>query len=308
MKLTRRALLAALPMISCSSFDTDSRTAAQPGSFRLAVCNETFQNATFAEGCRMARKTGHTGLEIAPFTLSEDPASIAAGQRREYRDIMASEGIEYVGFHSLLTVPKDELHITTPDVQVRRRSWRFFRELVDLCADLRDGGIMVLGSGKQRDAINGSSIEDAERRMQEGLAEVAPHAAARGVVVLPETLAPHLSNVFTTLDRTVEMVKEIDSPAIQTIFDTHNAVAEKKPHDQLIKEHAPYIRHVHVNEMDGTHPGSGKYDFSVVLQALRDISYQHWVSLEVFKFLPSGEEVARASAEYLREVERNLRP
>lgn len=283
----------------------DSR--AEPSSgFRLAICNETFQGWDFAAGCRGAIETGYTGIEIAPFTLSDDPASIAASVRRECRDILGSEGLGYVGLHSLLTVPAGELHITTPNDAIRNRSWEYFRRLIDLCADIGDAGMMILGSGRQRRTVDGSSVEDATNRLRDGLASVAEHAADRGVTILPETLAPHLCDVLTSLHETVQLVREIDHPAVQTMFDTHNAVAETTPHDQLIEDYADLIRHVHINEMDGRHPGTGTYDFSVPLQALRDIGYDGWLSLEVFRFEPSGEEIARISSRYLREIEASL--
>ena len=278
-----------------------------PGTFRLAICNETFQGWDVADGFRGALDTGYTGIEIAPFTLSDDPASVPASRRREYRDVMESEGLGYVGLHSLLTVPLGELHVTTPDNAVRDRSWEYFRSLIDLCADLGDGGMMILGSGRQRRAVGGSTVADATKRLRDGLAGVADHAQQRGVVILPETLAPHLCDVLTSLEQTVAMVRDIGHPAVQTMFDTHNAVAEEEPHDELIRRHAALIRHVHINEMDGRHPGTGSYDFSVPLQALKDVGYDGWLSLEVFKFEPSGEEIARISSQYLREIESRLR-
>lgn len=313
MSPNRREVLALLACAGCGAGrPAEERAAAaaggEAGRFRLAVCNETFRDADLREACQAARRTGYTGIEIAPFTLSADPAAISAAQRKEYRDILETEGLGYVGLHSLLTVPAGELHITTPDDGVRKRSWTYFRKLIDLCADLGDAGFMILGSGKQRRAVEGSTVEDATRRLQAGLAEVAGHAQDRGVTILPETLAPHLCDVLTSLDRTAQLVREIGHPAVQTMFDTHNAVAEKLPHDELIRKHADAIRHVHINEMDGRHPGTGSYDFSVPLQALRDIGYGGWLSLEVFRFEPSGEEIARLSSEYLRAVEAGLRP
>ena len=278
----------------------------RPFRFRLAVCNETFQRADFAEGCRLARETGYTGLEIAPWTLSGDPASIARAARADCRRAMAGEGLTCVGLHSLLTAPPGELHVTTPDDRVRRRSWDYFRRLIDLCADLGGDKLMILGSGKQRRAVGGSSVEDALQRLADGLARVAPHAESRGVTILPETLAPHLCDVMTTMDETMEIVRQIDSPAVRTMFDTHNAVAEELPHDRLIKKYGLYIKHVHVNEMDGRQPGTGGYDFAAPMKTLKDIYYRGWLSLEVFRFEPSGEVVARESARFLRRVEAGL--
>jgi D-psicose/D-tagatose/L-ribulose 3-epimerase len=273
--------------------------------FRLAICNETFKGWTFAQMCNGARRLGYTGVEIAPFTLGEDPASLSVSKRRELRRTMASEGIAYVGLHAILTAPKG-LQVTTPDTAVRQRSWEYVRKLVDLAADLGEGAIVVFGSGKQRSATNGASVTEATAHFQEGLARVAPVAEARGVMILIEALAPHLSNVVTSLETAVKVVTEIGSPAIQTMFDTHNAVKEPQPHGALIKKYARHIRHVHINEMDGRHPGTGTYDFKAVLQALKELSYRHWVSLEVFDFSAGPETIARDSARLVRQWESEL--
>ena len=300
MNLTRRELLTSLAAAAAvpQAFAAKDR-------FRLAICNETFQGWTFAEMCQGARRLGYTGLEIAPFTLGADAASLSAGKRRELRRTMASEGIAYVGLHAILTAPKG-LHVTTPDAGVRQLSWEYVRKLVDLAADLGEGAIVVFGSGKQRSATGGVSVAEATAHFQEGLARVAPAAQARGVTILIEALAPHLSDVVTTLDEAVAIVKHIGSPAIQTMFDTHNAVKEPQPHGALIKKHARHIRHVHINEMDGRHPGTGTYDFKGVLQALKEVSYRNWLSLEVFDFSAGPETIARESARLVRQWESEL--
>ncbi len=304
--LTRRGWLAMLAAASCSSDQSPPVSEPEPFRFRLAVCNETFQEATFAEGCRLAVETGYTGLEIAPWTLSDDPVTVSSETRADCKQAMSDEGVTCVGLHSLLTAPTGALHITTPDDTLRNKSWDYFRKLIDLCADLGGNKLMILGSGKQRRTVDGSSVEDASKRLVDGLASVAPHAESRGVTILPETLAPHLCDVMTSMDETMEVVRQVNSPAVKTMFDTHNAVAEKLPHDQLIKKYGLSIKHVHINEMDGRHPGTGEYDFAIPMKALKDLHYQGWLSLEVFKFEPSGEQVARDSATLLREIEATL--
>lgn len=273
--------------------------------FRLCICNEIFQGWSFSEMCREARRHGYTGLEVAPFTLSSDPASLSPSERARLRATMKREKIEFVGLHWLLSAPEG-LHVTTPDPVVRERSWDYFARLIDLCADLGEGGILVFGSGRQRGTTGGSSVEEATKRLREGLARMAPRAQARGVVILLETLAPHLCDVVTSFSQAVAIVEAIASPALQTMFDTHNAVFEKEPHDRLIRHYARYIRHVHLNEMDGGHPGTGDYDFRPVLQALKEVGYQGWLSMEVFDFTPGPERIARESYRYIRRLEQEV--
>jgi D-psicose/D-tagatose/L-ribulose 3-epimerase len=272
--------------------------------FRQAICNEAYKDWDFKDACRSIRKAGYTGIEIAPFTLAEDPATVTADQRREYRQIMEDEGLEFVGLHWLMVAPKG-LHVTTPDAALRERSWTHIRNLVDLCADLGPGGVMVFGSPQQRATTGGISREEATRNYVDGLVGVTPHAEERGVTILIEALPSAQCDVIQSVDEAARLVRAINSTAVKTMFDTHNAVEETEPHATLVERHFDIIRHVHVNEMDGRHPGKGDYDFKPVLATLKDRGYNGWVSLEVFDFTPGADTIANESLRYLEaEIER----
>jgi len=266
--------------------------------FRHSICNEGFDKWPFAEACQAIRKAGYTGIEIAPFTLAEDPAAIPAEKRREYASIIQSEGLTFAGLHWLMVSPKG-LHVTTPDQALRARSWEYVRRLIDLCADLGPGGVMVFGSPNQRSTTGGLSREEATRNYIDGLAGVAPHAVECGVKVLVEALPTQQCDVVTSLDEAASIVRQIGNPGIQTMFDSHNAVNEVEPHGVLVDRHFNLIRHVHVNEMDGRHPGTGAYDFKPVLRVLARRGFSGWISLEAFDFTPGPEKVAQDSLRYL---------
>jgi sugar phosphate isomerase/epimerase len=266
--------------------------------FRHAICNEAFEKFAFADACRAIRTAGYGGIEIAPFTLAEDPATIPASQRREYQSIIESEGLRFVGLHWLMLSPKG-LHVTTPDAALRARSWQHIRNLIDLCADLGTAGVMVFGSPGQRSTTGGLSREEATRNYVDGLASVAPHAAVRGVTILIEALPKGQCDVVQSLEEAASIVREIANPGVRTMFDTHNAVDEAEPHAVLLDRYYDLIRHVHVNEMDGRHCGAGSYDFKPVLSVLRRRGYPGWVSLEAFDFTPGAEKLANDSLRYL---------
>ncbi len=270
-----------------------------PFTFHHAICNEVYSDWPFHEACKSIRNIGYSGIEIAPFTLSDSPATIPIAQRRQYRGIISSEGLRFTGLHWLMMAPKG-LHVTTPDATLREKSWKHIRDLVDLCADLGDGGVMVFGSPKQRCVVDGSTVAEAVQRFEEGLASVSGHAMERGVTVLVEALPPGQCDVVLTLADAVAMVRRIASPAIRTMFDTHNAVDEKEPHSELVDRYFEYIRHVHVNEMDGRHPGTGSYDFKPVLEVLKKKHYNGWISLEAFDFTPGAEKLAAESLNHMQ--------
>jgi len=273
-------------------------------TFRHAMCNEAFEGRPFAGTCRAIRAAGYSGIEIAPFTLAGDPREITAAGRREYRDIIVSEGLAFAGLHWLMVSPKG-LHLTTPDAALRERSWEHIRLLADLCADLGDGAVMVLGSPRQRCSTDGLSPAEATRHLADGLRTLAPHAAARRVTVLLEALPANQCDVVQTLAEAVGIVREIASPAVGTMFDVHNAIDEAEPHHALVERYFEFIRHIHVNELDGRHCGAGGYDFKPLLAALARRGYPGWISLEAFDFSPGAERLAGESLRYLhREIAR----
>ena len=159
---------------------------------------------------------------------------------------------------------------------------------------------MVFGSPAQRATTGGATREEATRNFVLGLAEAAPHAEDRGVTILVEALPSGQCDVVQSLEEAVSIVREVGSPAIQTMFDTHNAVDEVENHAVLVDRYFDVIRHVHVNELDGKHCGRGDYDFKPVLQVLRDRRYSGWVSLEAFDFSFGAETIVTESIHHLR--------
>ena len=268
------------------------------GPLRLALCNELFERFPLPDACRRIHALGYRGLEVAPFTLAPDPARLTRQRRQEIRSVILESGLEFVGLHWLLAAPPG-LHVTTSDTGLREHSWEYIRHLVDLCADLGENGVMVFGSPKQRSTVDGMNPRQATALFTEGLALIAPHAQARGVTVLVEALPTNQSNVINSLSEAVSIVRQIANPAVQTMFDSHNAVDEQEEHSSLIRRCLPYIRHVHVNETDGREPGMGDYNFSSILNALAESGYTGWISLEVFDFSRDPEQIAQRARQHL---------
>ncbi len=271
--------------------------------FKYAICNEVFEKREFAVQCRTIRAAGFQGIEIAPFTLADHLDDISRSRRRELRATIEGEGLQFAGLHWLLITPK-WLHLTTADQAIRKKSWDYFLKLIDFCADMGKG-VLVLGSPNQRGS-KGNTPAEAGDNLRKGLAKVAPHARESGCTILIEALPSKDTNVVNTLSEAVQMVKELNTPAIQTMFDFHNTPDEKDPMDTIVRRYFQYIRHVHINEMDGRHPGTGNLDFLPVFKVLAELKYTGWVSLEVFDFKPGAESILRETMAYLRKLETRL--
>ena len=251
-----------------------------PPPFKFSMANETFEDWSFGDTCKAIRKAGYTGVEIAPFTIGEDPTLIPAGKRSECASIMRSEGLKFAAIHHLLMAPKG-LQLTTPDKATRERSWLHMSRMIDLCADFGAGGLMVLGNPSRRGPVDGMSREDATKNLVAGLAGMVQHLTERGVTLVIEPFSTKIGDVADSLAASVAIARQVDSPVVRTMFDTRGGSNEKEAHAVLVDRYFEFIRHIHINEKGGPYPGTGNYDFKPVLSVLRRRGYAGWLSLEL---------------------------
>jgi sugar phosphate isomerase/epimerase len=60
------------------------------------------------------------------------------------------------------------------------------------------------------------------------------------------------------------------------------------------------VGHFHVNDANLYGPGMGNTDYAPIATAVRDIGWDAWLSVEVFKYDPDPETIARKSMEHPR--------
>lgn len=274
---------------------------------RFALCNEVLQPLPFTEQCRLAAALGYDGLEVAPFTLAEDPMTITDAQAGEFRRIAQDHGLAIFGLHWLLVAPAG-LSIVDENAAVRRRTTEVMARLVELCA-LLGGSYLVHGSPKQRSVPAGSTREQAWERARECLRTAGEAAARQGVTYCLEPLSPRETDLFNTVEEAARMVDAIGSPALRTMIDCSAAgQAESEPVDRLMERWMPRgaIAHVQVNDPNRRGPGQGAMDFGPVLRVLARMEaaghFPGIVAVEPFDYAPDGPGCAARAIGYLRGI------
>ena len=266
---------------------------------RFALCNEMFEHSSLPEVCIVAQQLGYHGIEIAPFTLASSIFDITASQRREARRIIEKYGLICVGLHWLFAGPKD-LHVTTSDEATWKRTRNYLSALLDLCHDLT-GKVLVLGSPKQRNILEGQTFDGAWQRATDMFDAVLDQAAGLGLTICLEPLSPAETDFINTVDEAMKMVRQIDHPNLKVHLDVKAMSSESKPIAEIIRSvHATDVGHFHVNDPNLYGPGMGNVDYTPIATALSDIGYDGWLSVEVFKYDPDPETIVRKSIEYLR--------
>jgi sugar phosphate isomerase/epimerase len=267
---------------------------------QIALCNKVLRELPFEEQCAQAKRIGYDALEIAPFTLGDEPHRLDASVIETTRATVASAGLKVSGLHMLLQRPTG-LSITTDDHAIAATTRDVGERLVALCAEL-GGRYLVHGSAAQRH-LSPAHEDTGRKRAFAYFEAMAKAAESAKVVYCIEPLAPDLTNYVSSVAEAVEIVDRIASPALKTMIDCcHAARSEKSGIPALLWQYVSsgHIAHIHANDPNRRGPGQGTLDFAGIVQAIRDTGYQGAIGVEPFIYEPDGLTCAAQSLRYLR--------
>ncbi len=91
------------------------------------------------------------------------------------------------------------------------------------------------------------------------------------------------SNFINTTQEGIGVVEEIGNPYFRLMLDTSHMFINDKDMIQSVHEAKGYVTYVHATDSNRLYPGSCKLDFGAFIQALREIGYEGWISVEVFQ-------------------------
>ena len=227
--------------------------------------------------------------------LTDDIRGFDADARRHYREVVEAAGLQIIGLHWLLAKTTG-YHLTSMDPKVHLETADYFRDLARLCRDL-GGEVMVLGSPQQRNVPEGQSMVDAYAAATVVLQDIAPTLEECDVRIALEPLGPAEGNFMNTAAEARELMELVGSSHVQLHLDVKAMSSEDDPIDKVIRDNAGAMIHFHANDPNMLGPGMGEVDFVPILDTLKEISYDGWVSVEVFDYSPGVETLVKGSME-----------
>jgi D-psicose/D-tagatose/L-ribulose 3-epimerase len=266
---------------------------------RIYLCSEVVRVLGFPEQCRFVRETGYDGLEIAPFTLHEDPRQLSSEEVGRLRAVAEGEGVEISGLHWLLAAPAG-LSITSEDETVAAATLDFGRRLIDLCGEF-GGRYLVHGSPGQRVLEPGREAEG-QRRAEVYFASIAEAAKAAGLLYIVEPLSRADTTFITSVEEALALIDRIGSDALGTMIDCYAAASNGEDIPEVLERWVPsgVIRHVHFNDRNKRGPGEGALKFRPILDMLQRLNYSGSTAVEPFVYEPDGPACAARAIGYLR--------
>jgi D-psicose/D-tagatose/L-ribulose 3-epimerase len=234
---------------------------------------------------------GFDGVEVPLFR----PAEFAA---EDIRKGLETNGLEC----TVCSVLLDGLSFISDDAEVRRRTRVHMQGVVKAAAEA--GAKIVAGPlysavgylpGRRR-------TPDEWKWAVEGHQSLGETLASHGVTLAIEPLNRFETFFLNTAADAAKLAGEINHPNIGILCDTFHANIEEKDIGAAYRTIGKHLKHVHTCENDRGIPGSGHVEWPNVFQALRDVGYDGWLTIESFGFaLPN----LSAAAAIWRDIERS---
>ena len=219
------------------------------------------------------KEHGFDGVEVPLFRPAEFPAA-------DIRKAAGANGLEC----TICSVLVQGLSLISEDKEVRSKTRRHLKDVV--AAGAEAGAALVAGPlyspvgylpGRRRTA-------DEWKWAVEAYQELGPVLAEHGVAVAIEPLNRFETYFLNTAADAKALCDQIGHPNVGVLFDTFHANIEEKDISAGYRTVGKHLKHVHTCENDRGIPGSGHVEWKAVFQALRDLKYDGWLTIESFGF------------------------
>ena len=238
--------------------------------------------------CGQLKALGYDGVEL----FARNPREL---DQQAIADTIRRHGL-VVPEISTGPASEDGLSLTDPDPAVRQRARERLRDYVDMAS--RWGAQMHLG--RIRGSVpEGPAAADAWKLMREGFLDAAEYGRGRGVRVLLEPQCRFQGNTLLSVVEGMAFVRELRHPNLGIVADTFHMNIEdvSLPASQVAAR--PYLWHVHFADSNRWYPGAGHVNFREVLEALKLIDYDRFITMEMEQ-QPDSPTAARRAIQTVR--------
>jgi sugar phosphate isomerase/epimerase len=276
---------------------------------QLAFSTNAYLKFSFAEAARRLAEIGYAGIEIMADVPHAWPACLLEEQKQGIRRALAENRLAISNINAFMmnaiSDPRQRYWHPSwiePDQHYRQiridhtcRSLTLARELGAACITTEPGGPVEPGG----------SWSGALELFVEMLKPVAEHAEKEGVLLLIE---PEPDLLIETADQFLELMEQVDSPAIGLNFDIGHFYCVGDEPAPTVHRLAPYIRHFHLEDIAATRvhhhliPGEGAIDFAATFDAIRQIDYKGWITIELYPYVDNPDAAARTALERVRKI------
>jgi sugar phosphate isomerase/epimerase len=272
---------------------------------KLAFSTNAFKRYSLEDSVREIAKIGYEGVEILCDVPHAYPPSFGDHQARSLKNTLSSCNMQISNLNAFtLYAVGDVYHPSWIEEDKHAREVRM-QHTTDCIRLAKKIGAKHISTEPGGPAPPSADPRYLQKIFLAGLARVAKVAEEEGVQVLVE---PEPGLLIENSRQFKGFMKNINSDHIGLNFDIGHFYCVNEDPEKLVHELSDYIGHFHLADIAGSRvhnhliPGRGSIDFRPVLDAMDDIGYDGFVTVELYPYQENPVQAAKEAYDYLCSV------
>lgn len=220
--------------------------------------------------CAKSENLGFDAIEI--FAPGPD-----AVDRQELSGLLERHQLKLAAVGTGAGWVKHRLQLASPDAGERERAQEFIRSMIDFGGPFGAGAIIGSMQGS-----SSSDVDSATARgyLAEALDALGQYAAQYNTPLYYEPLNRYETNQVNTVADGVSLLAGLKTDNVKLLCDLFHMNIEEVSIADALRAGGDHVGHVHFVDTNRRPVGAGHLEIEPIIQALRDINYQGYLSAE----------------------------
>ena len=250
-------------------------------SMKIALFTAGFSRYPIERAFEAAAKNGYDGIEIGGFRPHAYASDLAKGGANKIRQLSVDYGLPIVSY-----APENNgspYSLVFEDPSMNEESLEYFKLTLDMAKEIGSEYCMLAcnhpGYGRDK--------EEVKKRFVENMRILSEHAEKIGQTIILEPVTPYEGTIITTSDDVRWALDQVNSPRFKCMLDLACPLTCGEPICAYFEKMGTDVKHIHFIDAERTSedhliPGDGEMDFPRIVNYLKEIEYDGYLSLELF--------------------------
>jgi sugar phosphate isomerase/epimerase len=268
---------------------------------KFAFSSNAFLRYDLLETIKIISKLGYQGIEIMADVPHAFPKNLTREGVREIRKALDDNNLEISNINAFMHhADGDTYHPSwiEEDPALRAKRVDYTLRCLDLAKELGATNISTEPGGP----LDGLSRSEGLNLYKEGLKAVEDKARENNVRILIE---PEPGLLIETSSQFMELINELDQEVFGLNFDIGHFFCVGENPGELVPRMKSFASHFHLEDIASTRehhhllPGKGVIDLHGVLDTIRGMNYEGFVTVELYTYEHAAIDAAFQALEYL---------
>ena len=274
---------------------------------KLAFSSNAFKKYSLEYSIKAIAAIGYEGVELLCDIPHAYPPDFGEKRIQSVRNLLTSYSLQISNLNAFtLYAIGDVYHPSWIEESEKLRELRVKHTIDCLYLAKKIGGknISTLPGGPMVN-VNRKNVSHLEKLFIEGLLRASKIAEKEDVKILVE---PEPSLFMENSRQFRNLMNKVNSEYVKLNFDIGHFFCVGEDPAKLVYELSDYTEHFHLADISDSRihdhliPGQGAIDFESVFNAMNEIGYHGFVTVELYPYQSNPIEAAKKAFDYLRDI------